>query len=300
MYDITYYNVDTEQGKTLTLKDIFKDDVDYKTLINKEINKQIAEQKQQGSMFFDDEMGFKSIAEDQSFYIEDGNVAVTFGLYEIAPRSEGTPTFYLNTSKLKEVLKDDFCKKINVNSYDLIKKKEYAQVPIAYPQLQNFAGELLADYINQDLANTLKPYLTELKPDAQFDVNYEVTERTEQRLSVVFRGEQDYEGGKHAVLVGKTFDLATGNQITAANVIKKDDASRKAVNELLQQVAKENQQLKSPFSGFGEWMGMYFTDEELVFFYLENDHTTDFVELALPLEKVKPYLNTDFGQEPLS
>lgn len=301
MHETTYYNVDTEQGKLLTLKDIFKEDVDYKALINKEINKQIADHKKQGSMtFFDNEMAFKSIADNQSFYIEDGNVAVTFGLYEIAPRVAGTPTFYLNTSKLKEFLKDDFCKKANVTSYDLIKQKEYGQVSIAYPQLKNFNEEPLADNINQDLADTLKPYLEELKPDAQFDVDYEVTERTEQRLSVVFRGEQDYEGGKHAVLVGKTFDLATGNQITAANVIKNDQESRKAVNKLLQQAAKENQQLKSPFPGFGEWMGMYFTDGELVFYYQENDHTTDFVELALPLEKVKPYLNTEFGQQTTS
>jgi len=59
---------------------------------------------------------------------------------------------------------------------------------------------------------------------------------------------------------------------------------------LLQQAAANNPAVtKLPV--FDEWMGIYFTQSDIVFYYLENDHATNYVKIAVPLEKAAPYLN---------
>lgn len=101
----TYYNIDTQQNKLLTLKDYFKPGSDYKTIINEEIFKQIKERQQQGEVFFDDEGGFKGIKDDQSFYINsNGQLVIVFGLYEIAPYVAGIIEFPIPNQAIDNML----------------------------------------------------------------------------------------------------------------------------------------------------------------------------------------------------
>jgi hypothetical protein len=89
-----FYNLDTKNGQQLSLEELYKDTADYKTIINREIQKQINQQitSDQG-MYFDGDMGFKSISDNHPFYIKDGHIVICFGQYEIAPYAAGMPEF---------------------------------------------------------------------------------------------------------------------------------------------------------------------------------------------------------------
>lgn len=104
-----YYNIDTKNNKTLKLKDLFRENSNYKDLINKEIKSQIKKEKED---YFKGEEAFKSIDNDQGFYFDNiGNIMIEFPIGKIAPRSTGTPVFRISNHILKEVLKEDIASK---------------------------------------------------------------------------------------------------------------------------------------------------------------------------------------------
>lgn len=97
-----YYNIDLEVGKELTLRDLLGPG--YKEIANKAVKKGIKKRlkEDENAMFFgygEDEgliEGFKSISENQSFYInEKGNIVLVFEKYSIAPGYMGEVEFEL-------------------------------------------------------------------------------------------------------------------------------------------------------------------------------------------------------------
>lgn len=104
-----YYNLDTKNGRQLSLQELFRDDADYINIINGEIQKQIADQKNSGQvMYFDGNMGFQSISADHPFYIKDNHIVFCFGQYEIAPYATGMPEFQLPIDLLSQQWQEDF------------------------------------------------------------------------------------------------------------------------------------------------------------------------------------------------
>lgn len=101
-------NIDVQNGRLLTLSDLFKDNVDYKQIINPEITKQIiSREENEEQFFFKGEEGFKTIADNQSFYIKGDNLVICFNQYDIAPYVSGMPEFPIPISLLKPYLKED-------------------------------------------------------------------------------------------------------------------------------------------------------------------------------------------------
>ncbi|MGL6105990.1 DUF3298 and DUF4163 domain-containing protein [Romboutsia sp.] len=96
------YNYNLLTGERLQLKDMFKDGVDYKSIVNDYINKEISKNPED---YFKDEGGFKGIIENQNFYLEDDGIVVYFSLYEIAPYYVGIPKFKLKYEDFKDYLK---------------------------------------------------------------------------------------------------------------------------------------------------------------------------------------------------
>jgi hypothetical protein len=84
------YNYDLNAREKMNLAGLFQPGVDYKNIINKEIEKQIASHPEN---YFEGESGFQSIADNQEYYLKDGNLVIYFGLYEIAPYVSGIPEF---------------------------------------------------------------------------------------------------------------------------------------------------------------------------------------------------------------
>jgi len=76
------YNFNLLNGEEILLNDILKEKKNYVDIINKEIKRQIELNPQK---YFSKWSVFKSISEDQPFYLIDDGLVVYFGLYEIAP-----------------------------------------------------------------------------------------------------------------------------------------------------------------------------------------------------------------------
>ncbi len=106
-YENTAYNIDTTNGKILTLDNLFKEGIDYKKVINEEIRMQIEElikSDEQNKGVYE----FKGIDDKQKFYIQDDNIVVYFDLYNIAPYAAGIPEFIININKIDHMLKPEY------------------------------------------------------------------------------------------------------------------------------------------------------------------------------------------------
>lgn len=101
------YNVDMRTGKFILINDLFKNEVDYKSVINEEIRKQIEDliklDAQNNGIY-----EFKTIKENQKFYIQDDNLVIYFDLYDIAPYAAGIPEFIININKIDHILKPEY------------------------------------------------------------------------------------------------------------------------------------------------------------------------------------------------
>lgn len=106
-YEYIPYNINLRNGKNLTLKEIFKTEADYKTIINKEIENQIKElgKKEKG---LDKVYNFYGIKENQKFYLDDGEIIIYFDLYDIAPYAAGIPEFSIVVDNIKNQIKEKY------------------------------------------------------------------------------------------------------------------------------------------------------------------------------------------------
>mgnify|MGYP003812739293 FL=1 len=84
------YNIDLKTGKLLPLAELFKPGYEYKTVIDKEINRQIALDPEP---YFEGDMGFQGIAPEQNYYLDGENLLIYFNQYEIAPYAAGIREF---------------------------------------------------------------------------------------------------------------------------------------------------------------------------------------------------------------
>lgn len=110
------YNYRLEDGKELTLKELFKEGYDYKKVINEKIKilrdkmdeeykseyiKSGGKESDYKSLFFEE---FKGIKDDQKFYITNDDIVIYYDHYEIAPYAFGMPKFNIPISSLKDGL----------------------------------------------------------------------------------------------------------------------------------------------------------------------------------------------------
>ena len=90
--DLEPFNYCLESGNRLTLKDLFKEGVNYKKIINSYV---FEDMKANPDKYFKGDNVFCTIDDNQSFYLDKNNLVVYFSLYEIAPYSSGIPEFYI-------------------------------------------------------------------------------------------------------------------------------------------------------------------------------------------------------------
>lgn len=96
------FNYDLSTGDILTLKDMFKDNVDYKKIVDDYINSEINKNAQ---MYFNSKDGFNGINDNQEFYIDDNGIVVYFQVYDIAPYYVGIPMFNISKTEFGKYLK---------------------------------------------------------------------------------------------------------------------------------------------------------------------------------------------------
>ena len=100
-YEHKSYNIYTEDGKNLNLNDLFKENSDYKNVINEIIREKIKDSKE--GIY-----NFKSIKDNQKFYIEDDKIVIYFDLYEIAPFAAGIPEFRIDLNSISHILNEKY------------------------------------------------------------------------------------------------------------------------------------------------------------------------------------------------
>lgn len=112
---VTYsrcFTLDKRTGRVLELADLFRKDTDYITPISSYILEEMTRQTENGggSYFipggiWPDNECFKSIAEDQNFYInEENRLVIVFDEYEVAPGSMGVVEFVIPTGVMHAIL----------------------------------------------------------------------------------------------------------------------------------------------------------------------------------------------------
>lgn len=106
-YEYVPYNIDLRNGNNFSLKEIFKKEVDYKQIIDKEIEKQIKELGKNDKDLYKI-YDFYGIKENQKFYIEDGKIIIYFDLYDIAPYAMGIPEFPIVIENIKNIIKENY------------------------------------------------------------------------------------------------------------------------------------------------------------------------------------------------
>lgn len=93
--ELFFYNIDLQTGKDLTLRDLLGPN--YREIVNQSVREQIEQRMaadDEAVYFAPEDGGFRSISEDQGFYInQQGHVVVVFLKYEIAPGYMGTQEF---------------------------------------------------------------------------------------------------------------------------------------------------------------------------------------------------------------
>lgn len=98
------YNIDKATGEILNLKDIFKPNYNYKDKIDLNIKNHISKNPE---IYFSGKEGFNGVNEKTKFYIDDGNLVIYYGEYEIAPYVTGISEFHIPINIFEENLKYD-------------------------------------------------------------------------------------------------------------------------------------------------------------------------------------------------
>ena len=106
-YEYIPYNIDLRKGNFISLKDIFKDNVDYKMIINQEIENQIKEMRK-NEKYIDKIYEFHGIKENQKFYLQDGKIVIFFDLYDIAPYAAGVPEFPITSKNIENQIELEY------------------------------------------------------------------------------------------------------------------------------------------------------------------------------------------------
>lgn len=108
----TYYVIDKERGRLLTLSDLFQEGADYVSPLSKEIIRQMEERMagDENISFFiaaEDPEPFTAIRPDQQFFIDgEGYLNISFDEYEVAPGAMGALSFRIPSQVLAEILAD--------------------------------------------------------------------------------------------------------------------------------------------------------------------------------------------------
>lgn len=104
---VNAFNINKKDNSAFQLKNFFKDGSNYKEIINAEINRQIELRSDgENEMFFEGDMGFQGISDEQTFYLTDKKLVIYFGKYEIAPGAMGIPEFEIDLTGLKDIMQE--------------------------------------------------------------------------------------------------------------------------------------------------------------------------------------------------
>lgn len=169
---------------------------------------------------------------------------------------------------------------------------ESVNTTIFYPQIKDYPGELLMDYINQSLKKIINTYGDGENTDVYID--YEVTKQDENILSILFKGKGKLVGlSEINIMQSINIDMISSNEINYNNLVKE----KETVMEILNKQAK----IQGLEAIQAEGIRVYFKDKEVVFYYMPlDDSEKEFTEVSVLYKEIEKYINKDFGDKPVS
>ncbi|HOQ17698.1 MAG TPA: RsiV family protein [Defluviitaleaceae bacterium] len=112
---VKIFHLDKQTGEVIILKDLFREDANFKKIISDNIKEQMKKRMEEDenlTYWIDSEVpewDFKSINDDTTFYInEKGKLVIVFDEYEVAPGFMGVQEFEIPTEIIKDFAKDGF------------------------------------------------------------------------------------------------------------------------------------------------------------------------------------------------
>ena len=101
-----FYHINKATDQVVTLKDLFREDADYVTVLSDEVRRQMEERMAENTeaSYFPEE--FTAIGPEQNFYFNtDGDLVLVFDEYTIAPGSMGMSEFTIPSDVYETLLK---------------------------------------------------------------------------------------------------------------------------------------------------------------------------------------------------
>lgn len=99
-----YYNVDIKNNKRITLRDLFIEDFSFLERIDSVIETEMRKDKER--YFGTGE--YIGISEDARFFIQNGQLYITFAKYEVASGMTGEPEFMIPTTIIKDIIVPEY------------------------------------------------------------------------------------------------------------------------------------------------------------------------------------------------
>lgn len=109
-YIRTSYNYNLENARSMPLKDLFKPESDYISVLNSKIKYILQQNPEEYDL--NTITNFKGIAEDQPYYLDNNNLVLFFGFNEISPTSSGIPLVKIPFSELSDILNPQLLKSV--------------------------------------------------------------------------------------------------------------------------------------------------------------------------------------------
>lgn len=155
---------------------------------------------------------------------------------------------------------------------------------VRYPVIEGLGDLELQNEINDAIYSAVNGYVVSANDDGdQVTLDYEITRMDDEILSVVIRGLQPHEKRTYDVMFSVNLVAGTSREINASTLFLNDEVSKKALTALLQGADETFS------SEFGPWLGIYFEEDNLNFFYLENDKAAVYNVISVPLAELMPY-----------
>ncbi|WP_419878044.1 DUF3298 and DUF4163 domain-containing protein [Brevibacillus centrosporus] len=103
MTDVTYYNIaNLDKAQNLQLADLFQPGINYHYVLNNLIKQQIQADPEKAELY-----SFETVADNQPYSFENGNLVIHFTQYEIAAYAAGMPAFAIPPHSYLNLLRSD-------------------------------------------------------------------------------------------------------------------------------------------------------------------------------------------------
>lgn len=318
---VNSFNIDTKSGENISLKDFFSPEENYVEVINKTVREEITNHPKE---YFEDVVNrFKGILPDQPFYIENDNVVVYFGLYDIAPYAGGIKEFKIPFKNFKYGVNTDINLKrhaVKVTSKVIDEYEAGYRGNLRIPVVEGLKDSKIQSAINSKFEKEALKFNDELKKDGMDyakecktlgtesrdylgDTDYYVYENHDNILSITVLYCQ-YTGGAHGIYNKKPYniDLKTGKDIALKDVFKPGVNYKDIVNkEIKKQIDLKNKekdaiQIKG-FNGISENQDFYMNNGQIVVYFQPYDiapYAAGIQEFSISLDEFKTMVNPDF------